>query len=615
MLCGLKRSNRYTALQHLIFAIISLCGVCGQLAAESPAELRIGRAGHAFDHLGGIGGEAEAAAASGMSIIYSGGLGEAGYHGLPVPSDFATLRKSVSDYSRRAKKLGIELNIGYLCATSIVKLDTFDKNWTDEFRAQFKTRPAEWRQQDRHGKPLASWYGGDYAPACMSNPDWRAYERAMVRYQLETGHDGIFFDNPTVHPQGCYCAHCMQAFAKYHADHRATPIATDPARDLEATRKLADSNPEEFLRFRTTIARDFLADMRAYARTINSRALLTCNNSLNSPAVFYSQSRVYGYNIGEMSKAEDLVVVEDMNNQARIEANGQTVEYGPTYKMLQAISHGKPIVAVTIAGGDYHTPPNLMRLAMAEAAANNASYLSWPTWPADQRKRMIAAVRPQADFLREHEELLNDAPVRADVVLYLPFQRWVKTDKCATSAVANALTKESIQYRVVSDEDLESLSKQSPLPVLVAESKSVFTSQDQPAVAALQNKAPGIVAADQPDWLAQLRRKLPKPSVTVKGAPNVRAVVHEQGDRTIVHLYNLNIQRLSSFEDKVTPATDIGLSVAFPPRVARAARVLTADEHATSGPVKFLSLGAGNSGMVEIKIPRLDIHSIVVLEP
>ena len=433
---------------------------CGELAAETPSELRLGRAGHAFDHLGGIGVQAEAAAASGSTIIYSSGVGEAGYQGLPPQKEFATLRKNVSEYSRRAKELGIELNIGYLCATSIVKLDTFDKNWTDEFRAQFKTRPAEWRQQDRQGKPLASWYGGDYNPACMSNPDWRAYEHAMIRYQLEAGCDGIFFDNPTVHPQGCYCPHCMKAFAEVRrADMRPSQSAPVPADDIEAIRKLADSQPELFLRFRSTIARDFLADMRTYARTINPRALITCNNSLNSPSVFYSQCRMYGYNIDEMSKAEDLVVVEDMNSQPRMEANGQTVEYGPMYKLLHAISHGKPIVAVTIANGDYHTAPNLMRLAMAEAAANNASYLSWPTWPEDQRKRMIAAVRPQADFLRHNEELLNDAPFRADVALYLPFQRWVKTDQCATSAVAAALTKENIQYRVVSEDDLDSFAK------------------------------------------------------------------------------------------------------------------------------------------------------------
>ncbi|HVT30539.1 MAG TPA: hypothetical protein VHE81_21195, partial [Lacipirellulaceae bacterium] len=178
------------ALYRQIFTALSVLLFCGNASAETPPELRLGRACHAFDHLGDIGDQADAAAASGATIIYTGGLGEAGYHGLPPFRQFNALCRSVNEYSRRAKARGIELTIGYLCATSIIDLKKFDKNWSPEFRAQFRTRPAEWLQQDRHGKPLASWYGGDYAPACMNNPDWRTYERAMVRYQLETGHDG-----------------------------------------------------------------------------------------------------------------------------------------------------------------------------------------------------------------------------------------------------------------------------------------------------------------------------------------------------------------------------------------------------------------------------------------
>ena len=51
--------------------------------AGAPRELRVGVAGHAFDHLGAIGDQAEAAAASGADIIYVTGLGGLGYMGLP----------------------------------------------------------------------------------------------------------------------------------------------------------------------------------------------------------------------------------------------------------------------------------------------------------------------------------------------------------------------------------------------------------------------------------------------------------------------------------------------------------------------------------------------------
>jgi hypothetical protein len=331
--------------------------------------------------------------------------------------------------------------------------------------------------------------------------------------------------------------------------------------------------------------------------------------------VFYSQCRTHAYNINEMAKVEDLVVVEDMNTQPRTEANGQTIEYGPTYKMLHAISHDKPVVAVTIAGGDYHTPPNLVRLAMAEAAAHNASYLSWPTWPEAQRERMIKAVRPQADFLRRNAGILNDAPIRCDVAVYLPFQRWLKTDQCAASALAAALTKENIQYRVVAEEELGSFAKEKNLPPLLFESRTVFTSREQPAVATIERTGRGIVAADEPDWLANLRRKVASPSVTVAGPPTVRAVVHDQPQRTILHLYNLHVLRQSSFEDKVTPAANIRLTLSLPFK-PNSANLDTADDNNSAPKLKLKHLSSnGPDSKLALVVPRLDVSAIITIEP
>jgi hypothetical protein len=596
-----------------VFLTIGLLLLAGQLAAQTPPELRIGRANHAFDHLGNIGGQADAAAASGATIIYTGGLGEAGYHGLPPKKDFEALCANVTAYSRHAKSIGIELPIGYLCATSIIKLDTFDKNWSPEFRSQFSTKPGEWRQQDRNSKPLASWYGGDYQPACMNNPDWRAYERAMVRYTLETGHAGVFFDNPTVHPQGCYCDYCMSEFSKVITP--AWPEFQGGFSRDQATRKYAVAHPKQFLRFRSTIARNFLEDIRKFARTINPHALITCNNSLNSPDAFYSQCRTYAYNIDEMSKTEDFVVVEDMNTQPRTEANGETSEYGPTYKMLHAISHEKPVVAVTVAAADYHTAPHLMRLAMAEAAANGASYLSWPTWPENQRKRMIEAVRPQADFLRRNEALLNDAPLRADVTLFLPFQRWTETDHCVASDIAAALTKDNIQYRVVSEEGFKPQSTNGNTPVFLAEARSAFSPREESALKTIENSGGRIVYADKPNWMQTLQQTIGDRSIKVEGPPTVRAIVHDQPNRTIVHLYNLNVQRLSSFDDKVMAAKDIKIRVSLPFDRVGKVNVDTADEDSSRGAIQYTTGRIGDHFYLTATIPTLSINSIVVIEP
>jgi len=165
-----------------------------------------------------------------------------------------------------------------------------------------------------------------------------------------------------VHNGGCYCDYCMRAFAAFLSSRHQGKGETRPV----ALRSVAQrEHAREFAVFRTTIARDFLAEMGRFARTIRPDAWITANNSLNSPSAFYSQSKLYGYSIYEMSKAEDFVVVEDMETQPRLLETGKVVEYGPTYRQVSAISHGKPVVAVTI---DRRRAANLARSARGPTA-------------------------------------------------------------------------------------------------------------------------------------------------------------------------------------------------------------------------------------------------------
>jgi hypothetical protein len=599
--------------------------------AGAPRELRVGVPGHAFDHLGSIGDQAEAAAASGASIIYASGVGALGYEGLPSAGALATQCQATKTYVRNAKRQGIRLVIGYVCATSLVKLDTFDKNWSPEFRAGFRLPVASWRQQDRNGNPLPSWYGGDYQPACMNNPDWRAYERFMVRQQLESGCDGIFFDNPTVHPQGCYCGYCMEKFAQILGREGLLP--TGGRQPLKALRELADKHPVAFMRFRGTIARDFLSAMRDYARSIKSTALITANNSLNSADALYSQSRTYGYNIYELSQAEDFVVVEDMSSQPLTRADGRVVEYGPTYRQLHAISHGKPVVAVTLAEADYHTPPHLVRLAMAEAAANNASYLSWPTWPEKERQRMILLIRPEADFLRHNAGLLNDTRARRDIVLFLPFRNWLATDQCQASRLAAELARANVQFEVICEDDLRpgsapgylagrSPAVATPAPpaalrgtkLLLAASSSDFTKGELKLLEKFTCAGGSIITAEKADWLSDVLAAIGEPSVQMQGPATVRAIVRDQAHRTMVHLLNLNVQRLSSFEDKVTPVTDLRVVARVPLKKVHSVRALTADAAGTSGALPFSGTAKGRETLVQTTLPRMENATILLIE-
>ena len=486
--------------------ILFLCSFCAAAVAVAgvPEALRVGVAGHAFDHLGDIGGQAEAAAASGANIIYCSGLGALGYQGLPSEAELEQARAESLAYVKAAKSHGIRLAIGYVCATSMVGLDKFDKNWTPKFRAQFHSPPAQWRQQDRNGNALRSWYGGNYEAACMNNPDWRAYEKGMVRLQLEAGQDGVFFDNPTVHPDGCYCRFCMEKFGAFLATNGHAALLAHN-NDVEAFRKAAADHPREFMEFRAGIARDFLADMKSCARGIHRRVFITCNNSLNAPDAFFAQCRRFAYDIEELSQAEDWITVEDMATQPRLLADGRTVEYGPVYRMLRAISQGKPVVAVTLADADYHTPPNLARLAMAEAAANGASYLSWPTWPEPVRQKMAASLRPEADFLRANEKSLNDLQPRSDALVLLSFQRWLETENCAALGICAALARSNIQFTVLNEAEFESVAKKKSRghPVLIIEQFSTLNAKERQSVAAYQKRGGRVVETTGPDWMGR----------------------------------------------------------------------------------------------------------------
>jgi len=599
--------------RSFFIAILGLLSCAEVGLAGSPKELRVGIARHAFDHLGNIGEQAAAAVDSGANILYATGLGADGYSGLPPASVLRDHSEASKRYIAHSKSIGVRWMIGYVCATSIVRLETFDTHWPREFRANFHSEPAAWRQQDRQGQPLKSWYGGDYEPACMNHPDWREYERQMVRLQLEAGHDGIFFDNPTVHERGCYCPHCMEGFARFL---RAQGI--DGSRiSLEALRVLATDRSKDFLRYRATIARDFLAEMRRFARSIRPNALITCNNSLNSPGVLFSQSRTLGYNIFELSKAEDFVVVEDMATQPRILRDGRVMEYGATYRQLHAINHGKPLVAVTIAEADYHTPPSLVRLAMAEAAAHDASYLSWPTWPESQRVRMCTAVRPQADLLRAQERWLNDTRPRRDAVLFMPFQKWVDTNHCLASSLASVLSRSNVQYEVISEDywTLGNLARdRRHLPLLVIESPDVLSPSQRAVVERFRKRGGGVLFSNQSGWMDQLASLIPRPSLELTGPRTVRGVLRDTESASVLHLYNLNIERLSSFEDSVTAVENLRVRCRVPRRNVQSVTARSADSGASVGLVKFEALRIGGESVVTFELPRIEISTLVLVE-
>jgi hypothetical protein len=296
-------------------------------------------------------------------------------------------------------------------------------------------------------------------------------------------------------------------------------------------------------------------------------------------------------------------------------ADGGTIEYGPVYEMLHAIAHGKPVVAVTLAGADYHTPPNLVRLAMAEAAAHGASYLSWPTWPEDVRSKMIAAVRPQADLLRANAELLNGTKGAADVCVFLPFKRWAETAECHTLEIVRALSRANVQFNVVSDEDLAKALVAADAPrVLVIESDASLGEGERGLIEKYKSGGGRVVLSAGKTWLADVRESVKAPAVVVDGPPTVRAIVRTKGKRTIVHLLNLNVARVSSFEDRVTPVEGLRIKVRCGTDRPTRVTAISGVAGATQEPIEFTTSRDDKGDVVEVTVPRVSVSTIVLIE-
>jgi len=225
-------------------------------------------------------------------------------------------------------------------------------------------------------------------------------------------------------------------------------------------------------------------------------------------------------------------------------------------------------------------------------------------------------VRPEADLLREQAELLNGTKAAGDVCVFLPFKRWVETTECQALTTAAALGRANLQFSVVSEEDLERALGAADGPrVLVVESAAVLSEAERGVIEKYKKGGGRVVWNQAERWLAEVREAVATPAVVVEGPATVRAVVRVKGKRTIVHLLNLNVAKVTSFEDRVTAAEGVRVKVRCgadrPTKVA----AMTADGEGTRGALDFSTVKDDQGRIVvEITVPRLVVSTILEIE-
>ncbi len=588
-------------------------------SGEPTNALKVGRFNPAFDHLGNLGGQLDAAIAGGCTLDYATGIGAYSYAGLPPKAEMDAYIAKLREYNAKAHSNGV-LMLSYLCCTSIVDAGHFATNWGDYFPHRPEGfAPRRMLQQDIHGTNLVSWYGGAYAPADMWNPYWREYTKLTIKLAVEAGHDGVFFDNPTVHMSGNYSEYAMKAWARFLAEQHVKP----PTNDIAGLRAFTVSHPDLWRKFRTTEAADFLREMRDYGRSLKRDFILTANNSLNTWDSFYSQPRDFAYSIPEQSKQEDVVTIEDMSSAPRRGGNG-FVSYAGTLRLLHAISNSRPL-SICTTDGDYVAPADLMDLAIAECAAHDAAYMVWSCWDPAFRNGFATNVARYHGFMRTNEAFFAASKPVSEMLLVFPYENWLRRRDCPTAALARELSAANLQYDVLCETDLTARSLKPYRAVVCPADEEFVRKTTSDLLGAYERKGgrvlPVTLAAvpqgtnsNRPAMsFSKLKESLSPTMVTVEN-PSVRAVVRRtKSGEAILHLYNLGVSRKDTYHDEVSPLENAKVVWYLPEgqRDIAELKLLSPDVEATVGDIKYTTWKVGDRLKVEFVVPKLGIWTVV----
>jgi len=149
---------------------------------------------------------------------------------------------------------------------------------------------------------------------------------------------------------------------------------------------------------------------------------------------------------------------------------------------------------------------------------------------------------------------------------------------------------------------------------VLIESPGILLPEEAALIETFKRRGGKVVWTEEESWLAEFQNLVERPSIKIDGPATVRAVVRDQSKKRIVHLLNLNVERLSSFEDKVNPVSDLRLQLRLPFATMKSVKALTADPEASQGLVPYKLVRDRKGAYLEITVPRLVVSTLLVIE-
>jgi len=273
----------------------------------------------------------------------------------------------------------------------------------------------DWLVKDENGSPLPQTmyhlnkhFRRTRRQGCINNPGWINHLKEELKYVLNLGFEGIFYDNPVW--IRCYCKYCQEKFRKYIKEKIGKEYPIPLKSDWESeiwhwyTFFLCDS------------LRETIRELSAYAKSINPRVLITMNTSpptVHPPSTriipsFYVNDAVdwIFYEGLPLSRKEEKKIIWNIEDYSYAQA-----EAGK--KIATSVNYGRR--------GDHQEHFNLLKLGMAEALSYRISFIN-PGSCKVENFREIREIKDYFNFIKKYEDYYYNSVPYADIGIFFSYE-------------------------------------------------------------------------------------------------------------------------------------------------------------------------------------------------
>lgn len=196
----------------------------------------------------------------------------------------------------------------------------------------------DWYALDPNGNKIYCFIGRYYTS--LLHPAWQAEVRDRVRMLVDTGADGIFFDNPWMGGVGFDIAEMPLGVIGSYDEYSQSAYAREfDGRRIPLVLNTRDPAVVEYLRWRTATAIRVLGRWIEVARKCNPRILISANNF---DVIARNSYVTMGADLPGLAATQDVITVENFS-WPRLDEDEAVVANAITIGATQAHAGGKPV--------------------------------------------------------------------------------------------------------------------------------------------------------------------------------------------------------------------------------------------------------------------------------